>query len=190
MINNAMQRIALTILTAALLLPACQKELTKQQAKLQTQLPEDTRLTADGTLLAQGKVVHIADGDTLTILGSNQQTYRIRLQGIDAPERSQAFGKVCKTRLTDMASGKNATVEAYKQDKYGRIVAKVTVNGQDIALKQIRTGCAWHYTAYAREQSPTDRRLYSAAEQKARQQGIGLWQDSRPLAPWDYRHHQ
>ncbi len=186
--ENTMQRIALLLLPA-LLLGACQeKELTKQQEKLQAQLPADASFTNDGTLLAQGMVVHIADGDTLTVLASNQQQYSIRLQGIDAPERSQPFGKVCKTQLADLAAGQTASVEAFKQDRYGRVVAKVTVNGKDVALEQLRAGCAWHYTAYAKEQNPTDRGTYAAAEQKARSQGIGLWQDAQPEAPWDYRH--
>jgi endonuclease YncB( thermonuclease family) len=182
-----MRHIALLIFTA-LSLTACQKGLTKQQAKLQAQLPADASFTRDGTLLAQGKVVHVADGDTLTVLASNQQQYKIRLQGIDAPERSQPFGKACKTQLTDLTAGQDASVEAYKQDKYGRVVAKVTVNGQDVALEQLRAGCAWHYTAYVKEQNPTDRSAYASAEQQARGQGIGLWQDANPVAPWDYRH--
>ena len=174
----------------ALLLSACQKELTKQQEKLQAQLPADAHFTHDGTLLAQGKIVHIADGDTLTILASNQEQYKIRLQGIDAPERSQPFGKVCKIQLADLAAGYTASLEAYKQDKYGRIVAKVSVNGKDVALEQLRAGCAWHYTAYAKEQNSTDRSAYAEAEQQARKQQVGLWQDAQPVAPWDYRHRK
>lgn len=177
----------LALLFIALLLLGCQKELTKQQKKLQAKLPPDAEFSADGTLLAQGRVVHVADGDTLTVLASNQQEFKIRLQGIDSPERGQPFGKQCKQQLIGMAANQTASVEAYKQDKYGRVLAKVSVNGKDVALEQLRAGCAWHYTAYAKEQPPRDRDAYAAAEQQARASNSGLWQDPSPVAPWDYR---
>jgi endonuclease YncB( thermonuclease family) len=181
-----MKKLALLLIPLAL--SACQKELTASQKKLQAKLPPDAELSADGTLLAQGRVIHVADGDTLTVLSSDQQEFKIRLQGIDSPERKQPFGNVCKQQLLTLAINQKADVEAYKQDKYGRVVAKVSVNGKDVALEQLRTGCAWHYTAYAKEQNPHDRDAYAQAEQQARQSNIGLWQDASPIAPWDYRH--
>ena len=94
------------ILIPLMLLSACQKDLTAQQRKLQEKLPSDAELTAAGTLIAQGQVVHIADGDSLTVLASNKESFKIRLQGIDAPERGQAFGKYCKEQLGQLTNGK------------------------------------------------------------------------------------
>jgi endonuclease YncB( thermonuclease family) len=183
---NLMKMLAL-ILIPLMLLSACQKDLTAQQRKLQEKLPNDAELTAAGTLIAQGQVVHIADGDSLTVLASNKESFKIRLQGIDAPERGQAFGKYCKEQLGQLTNGKTVQVEAYKHDKYGRIIAKISVNDSDVALTLLRQGCGWHYVAYAKEQSPRDSKAYAKAEKQARAAQKGLWQDAHPVAPWDYR---
>ena len=175
------------ILIPLMLLSACQKDLTAQQRKLQEKLPSDAELTAAGTLIAQGQVVHIADGDSLTVLASNKESFKIRLQGIDAPERGQDFGKYCKEQLGQLTNGKTVQVEAYKHDKYGRIIAKISVNDSDVALTLLRQGCGWHYVAYAKEQSPRDSKAYAKAEKQARAAQKGLWQDAHPVAPWDYR---
>ncbi|QTR49249.1 thermonuclease family protein [Candidatus Thiothrix anitrata] len=183
-------KIPALLCVALLVLSAYQKDLTAQQRKLQEKLPSDAELTAAGTLIAQGQVVHIADGDSLTVLASNKESFKIRLQGIDAPERGQAFGKHCKEQLNQLANGKAVQVEAYKQDKYGRIIAKISVGNSDLALTLLRQGCAWHYTAYAKEQSPRDNKTYAKAEKQARTAQKGLWQDENPIAPWDYRHRK
>ncbi len=150
-------------------------------------LPAEEGLRPDPALPAAGKVIGISDGDTLTVLDSHQQRQRIRLQGIDAPEKKQAYGQSCKTGLSALAAGQTAQLSAYKRDQYGRIIAKVTVNGKDVALEQIRAGCGWHYKAFAREQSREDRAAYAAAEATARTAHLGLWAEKSPLAPWDYR---
>ena len=136
----------------------------------------------------QGKVVAIADGDTITVLDATNAQHRIRLQGIDAPEREQAFGTVSREHLANLVFGKRVTVQYSKRDKYGRIVGKVMVEGQDVCLEQVKAGLAWHYKEYQNEQSPEDRKLYAEAEQEARRARKGLWQDNSPQAPWNYRH--
>ena len=153
-------------------------------------LPKGVSITETNTLLADAKIVHIADGDTLTVLGPDQKTYKIRLQGIDSPEKKQPFGQVGKESVMQLTNEQPAQVEAYKQDKYGRIVAKVTVKGKDLALEQIKAGCGWHYLAYAKEQSARDQKSYAKAEQQARAAERGLWQDAAPIAPWDFRKQQ
>lgn len=135
----------------------------------------------------QGKVVGVHDGDTITLLDNNDTQYRIRLAGIDAPELSQPFGKASKDHLSTLIFGKTVSVEYSKRDKYGRIVGKIVLDKQDICLEQIRSGLAWHYKKYENEQSPEDRVTYAAAEEKARSQKTGLWQDPNPVPPWDYR---
>ena len=135
-----------------------------------------------------GTVVRIADGDTLTILDRDNRQHRIRLAAIDAPERRQAFYDVSKQNLAKLAFGRVASVEWHKHDRYNRIVGNVWVAGEDVGLLQVRAGLAWWYRDYAREQSPTDQKLYEAAELGARQQRIGLWRDAMPLEPKLWRH--
>ncbi len=93
-----------------------------------------------------------------------------------------------KQSLSAAVFGKQVSVESSKRDRYGRDIGKITVDGQDANLGQIRQGMAWHYKAYEKEQSPADRSAYAQAETEARIRRAGLWGDSKPLAPWDYRH--
>ena len=135
----------------------------------------------------QGKVVNVADGDTLTVLDDKKTQHKIRLQGIDAPEKAQAFGQKSKQSLNQLVHSKMVTVEFEKNDKYGRTVGKVLLNGTDVCLEQIKLGMAWHYKQYQSEQSKEDREIYAQAEQLAKSQGIGLWRDKNPMPPWDFR---
>ena len=135
----------------------------------------------------QGKVVNVADGDTLTVLDDKKTQHKIRLQGIDAPEKSQPFGQKSKQSLSQLVHSKMVTVEFEKKDKYGRTVGKVLLNDTDVCLEQIKLGMAWHYKKYASEQPKTDREIYAQAEQLAKSQGIGLWRDKNPMPPWDFR---
>lgn len=173
-----------------LLLTACVDIADVRSAGVPTALPPDVRSTPEGNLVAAGRVVNVSDGDTLTVLDAANQTHKIRLQGIDAPEKGQPFGKKCKEVLSGRSIGQAVQVEARKRDKYGRIVGKVLVDGQDVGLAQILDGCAWHYVAYAKEQPAAERASYAAAEQQARAAQLGLWQDPNPQAPWDYRKAQ
>jgi len=135
----------------------------------------------------QGKVVSVADGDTITVLDGNKTQHKIRLQGIDAPEKAQAFGHKSKQSLNQLVHSKMVTVEFEKKDKYGRTVGKVLLNGTDVCLEQIKLGMAWHYKQYQSEQSKEDREIYAQAEQLAKLQAIGLWRDKNPMSPWDFR---
>ncbi len=178
----------LTLALTTLLLSGCLDIAdVKSDSKLAAKLPPGASITDNGTMLAQGRVVGVSDGDTLTVLASNKQSYKIRLQGIDSPEKKQPFGQKCKETLMAQAINLTAEVEAYKLDKYGRIIAKVSVEGKDVALTQIQIGCGWHYSAYAKEQNPADQKAYAAAEQQARKAKRGLWKDKQAQAPWDFR---
>ncbi|MBU0654482.1 MAG: thermonuclease family protein [Gammaproteobacteria bacterium] len=173
---------------AAICLAACLDKFdTQPNSKLQAQLPPDAKMSDAGTLLASGRVVNISDGDTLTVLGTDKQRYKIRLQGIDAPEKSQPHGQKCKEALMMQTANLPVEVEAYKLDKYRRVVARITAEGKDVALEQLRNGCAWHYTAYAKEQSDADQKAYASAEKQTRKARKGLWKDKQPTAPWDFR---
>jgi endonuclease YncB( thermonuclease family) len=138
----------------------------------------------------RGKVVKIADGDTLTVLDKSKRQHKIRLIGIDAPERKQPFGTVSRQNLADLVFGKKVAVEWHKQDRYQRVLGKVLLDGQDINLEQIKAGLAWHYKRYDKDQQLADRRLYAEAQKAASLKGIGLWSDVAPVAPWDFRRNK
>ena len=142
-------------------------------------------LAQAGTLT--GRVVRISDGDTLVVLDSSNAQHKIRLTGIDAPERGQAFGTKSKEHLSDSIAGKFVVVEYSKRDRYQRILGKVLLSDQDMNLEQIKAGLAWHYKKYQKEQAPADRELYSEAEIEAREAKRGLWYDPHPVPPWEHR---
>ncbi len=149
----------------------------------------------------QGKVVKIADGDTVTILDGTGKKHRIRLAGIDAPEKDQPFGNISTQGLNKLVSGRIVTIEYEKRDRYKRIIGKVLVDppGEvfcmaldcvkkiDAGLEQIKSGLAWHYKRYQMEQSEVDRRLYSEAELKSRVRKIGIWVSKDKIPPWQWR---
>lgn len=136
----------------------------------------------------QGSVVGVSDGDTVKVLDSSHELFTVRLMGIDAPEKAQAFGQRSKQSLSDLVYRKQVEVEWSKKDKYGRIVGKIRLlDGTDVCLSQISSGMAWHYKQYASEQIQADRARYAQAEAKAKADGIGLWRDPTPMPPWEWR---
>ncbi len=137
-----------------------------------------------------GNVVGVADGDTITVLDAGKVQHKIRLTGIDAPEKKQPFGNRSKQSLSDMVFNKTVTVETDKRDRYGRELGKVLADGKDVNLEQVRAGMAWHYKAYERTQPATDRTTYAAAENEAKAAKRGLWVDPEPTPPWEWRHRK
>jgi micrococcal nuclease len=135
-----------------------------------------------------GKVIGVTDGDTIDVIDATKTTRRIRLGGIDAPEKAQPFGHRSKQHLSDLVFGKQVEVQSHKKDDFERAVGKVLVNGKDANLEQVRAGLAWHYKQYVKEQSPSDRVLYANAETAARSSKAGLWTDPKPMPPWEWRH--
>ena len=135
----------------------------------------------------EGLVVGVSDGDTITVLDQQKNSYKIRLQGIDAPEKKQAFGEKSKQSLHDLVHSKQVRIEYDKEDKYGRIVGKVTLDDVDVCLQQLVLGMAWHYKKYQNEQSVSDRALYSETELKSQSLKLGLWTDDTPMPPWEFR---
>lgn len=129
----------------------------------------------------QGRVVAVADGDTLTILTAQHEQVKVRLAEIDAPEKAQPFSARARQSLVDMCHGVDATAKVQTKDRYGRSVARVLCGGVDANLEQVRRGFAWVYDRYV-----TDRSLYPEQD-AARAAGRGLWRDPEPQAPWDFR---
>ncbi len=134
-----------------------------------------------------GWVVSIADGDTLTVLDRSRVQHKVRLIGIDAPEKRQPFGSAAKANLSSLCFGKDVTVDWIKYDRYQGIIGKVWCDGKEAGLTQIEVGMAWWYEAYSKEQEPADRDLYSHAQEHARSERAGLWQESNPTPPWIWR---
>ena len=116
-------------------------------------------LVQAGTLT--GRVVRVTDVDTIVVLDAGNAQHKIRLQGIDAPERGQAYGTKSKDHLSDSVAGKFLVVGYDKRDRYERILGKVLLSNQDMNLVQVKAGFAWHYKQYQNEQPPSDRELYS-----------------------------
>lgn len=141
-------------------------------------------------LEVDGRVVGVQDGDTLTILDSARVQHRIRLAGIDAPEKSQAFGEAAKQSLARLVHGRQVEAHCPKRDRYGREVCSVFLGTRDVGLEQVRAGYAWWYREYAREQTRDDRVVYEAAEAEARQARRGLWDDPAPQQPSAFRRQQ
>ena len=147
-----------------------------------------------------GKVVAVADGDTITVLRGREQV-KIRLAGIDAPEKKQAFGNVAKERMSELVLGKEVRVDDRKKDRYGRTVGRVWVaipeckvsdcpKTLDVGMALLTVGLAWHYKKYEMEQPEGERGQYSFAENEARAKRVGLWQDGKPVPPWEWRHRK
>ncbi len=129
-----------------------------------------------------GEVVGIADGDTLSVTFDGMSR-KIRLSGIDSPEKSQAFGQRAKQYTSELSFGKQVHVEVLGKDRYGRAISEVTLaDGRNLNDLVLENGYAWWYQKY----SPSDAHR-CALQTKARDERVGLWSDSRPQPPWDYR---
>jgi endonuclease YncB( thermonuclease family) len=131
------------------------------------------------------------------VLDGDRQQVKVRLAGIDAPEKAQPFGQRSKENLSRLVFKKEVRVEWQKRDRYDRILGKVMIQPSDCPTcpktldagqAQLSVGLAWWYRKYAREQSPEDRGRYESEEQEARARRVGLWQDPAPIPPWEWRH--
>ena len=145
-----------------------------------------------------GQVVGVSDGDTITVLDADRIQHKIRLTGIDAPEKAQAFGERSTENLSRLVHGKEVEVRWHKRDRYGRLVGTVLTADAackgtncprivDAGLAQIAAGLAWWYRDYAKEQSAEDAQRYRLAEEDARRRHVGLWAGPEPSPPWDWR---
>lgn len=129
-----------------------------------------------------GKIIKIVDGDTYDILLNDQTTKRVRMEGIDAPEKGMRFYKAAKDYLGKLCFGNVVRVEQTNKDRYGRIVAKTFItDNQELGLLMVEAGLAWHFKEYSSDQQLAN------AEIEARNKKTGLWVDKMPIAPWQWR---
>lgn len=144
-------------------------------------LPTASPAAAAGDLA--GKVVAVADGDTLTLLTPDRAQVKVRLTEIDAPEGGQAWGDRSRRQLSALVLGQQVRVETRGQDRYGRTLGRVFAGPADVSAEMVRNGAAWAYLAHL-----TDRRMV-ALEAEARQARRGLWAmpANELTPPWDWR---
>ena len=176
------------------------RNLTGLLAGLLTIVTGGAALATEPAVLA-GRVVAIADGDTITVLDASKSQHKIRLAGIDAPERGQPGGYPSKESLAKLVFDQPVRIESIKSDGYDRLAGEVWVASPDspfrlkpdcpmtldAGLAQITMGRAWWFRRYADEQSPEDRGQYEFAEQEAKAKKAGLWRDGTAVPPWNWR---
>lgn len=127
-----------------------------------------------------GEVIHVSDGDTVRLL-VGKETIRIRLFGIDAPESKQAWGGKSRDKLRALVYRKKVRIIGGKKDRYGRVLGTIMLGDVNVNKEMVRSGMAWVYRQYNKDKS------WVRIEEQARREKRGLWQEKRPVAPWDYR---
>lgn len=131
-----------------------------------------------------GKVVNVSDGDTIKVLHNGQQV-KVRLYGIDCPEKAQAYGQKAREMTASMVAGRTVDIEVKDTDRYGRSVGLVSIDGVSLNEAMVRNGYAWVYRQYCKERFCSD---WIDLESMARQQQKGMWADPHIIPPWDWRH--
>ena len=129
----------------------------------------------------RGRVVAVKDGDTFKVLYQNKE-YTIRLAHIDCPEKKQPFGTKAKQYASVLCFSKNVLVKSDgKTDRNGRIIGEIFVENICVNKELVKKGLAWHFKKYSKNNE------YAQLEISARQRKIGLWNDKKPISPWDWR---
>ncbi|UVT19005.1 MAG: thermonuclease family protein [Nitrospira sp.] len=130
----------------------------------------------------KGKVIAVLDGDTIEVL-HNKKAERVRLNGIDCPEKKQAFGTRAKQATSTLSFGQTVTVQRTGKDRYGRTLATVILrDAKNLNHELVKEGWCWWYRRYA-----PDYATLQALEAEARQAKKGLWVDANPVPPWEWR---
>jgi len=141
--------------------------------------------------IVTGVVRAVYDGDTVLLATREESRLKIRLYGIDAPETrkpdqpGQSFGDASKRMLMKKIMGRQVSAEIIDVDQYKRVVAVIRSEGRDINREMVAEGMAWAYRQYLHAPYASE---YIGSESRARSQHAGLWSDTNPLPPWEYRH--
>jgi endonuclease YncB( thermonuclease family) len=131
-----------------------------------------------------GEVVKVADGDTITILTPEREQVKIRLYGIDTPERKQPYSRKAGQFTSSLVAGKKVQVEVYDNDRYGRIVGVVFADGVNVNEEILRAGYAWQYRKYCKADFCDD---WLKLEEQAKAAKLGLWSEPKAMPPWEWR---
>jgi endonuclease YncB( thermonuclease family) len=128
-------------------------------------------------------VVGVSDGDTFTLLEeSTRANVKVRLYGVDAPEKKQAFGERAKQFASDLCYRKRVNLEVVNKDRYGRSVAYMYLeDGRNVNYELVKAGMAWHYKQFSKDAE------LERLEKQARRERVGLWRDKDPTPPWEWR---
>ncbi len=170
-------------ITAALVIAAAMFGWWQHDSTKPGQLSKGMQLSA--------QVVNVADGDTVTVVDKEKRQYKLRLAYIDAPEKAMPYGQEAKQSLQQMLGEQQVEIQIDDVDRYGRGVARIFKEGKDINYSQLAKGYAWHYAQYARKsQNDADFKRYQKAMAAAKAKQQGLWQQSQPKEPWDWRAEQ
>src|SRR5690606_33140118 len=130
-----------------------------------------------------GKVIHVTDGDTITVLTEAKKQEKIRLIGIDCPERGQAFGKRAADFTKDLVALEVVTIQTFGKDKHGRTLGEVILgDGRNLSQELVKAGYAWWFFKYSYDEH------LGILEVKAKIAKVGLWKDKNPIPPWIFRH--
>ncbi len=127
-----------------------------------------------------GKCVGVTDGDTISVMHDGRAV-KVRLEGIDCPERGQDFSNAAKKYTSALVYDKTVEVRQTGTDRYGRVLAVVYADGTDVNLALVQAGMAWHYKRHSKSLE------LDAFELEARTNQRGLWQDANPIPPWEWR---
>ncbi len=158
----------------------CNERFSNNESALINDLISVTSVQDKGRYV-MGKVIRIADGDTFTMVFENGFDVRVRLNGIDSPEKKQAFSNRAKQTLSELIYDKEVKVFYESKDRYGRVLGDVYIDNLNVNQEMVRRGMAWHFTRYS------DDETLAALEKEARKNRIGLWVDPNPVAPWEFR---
>lgn len=134
--------------------------------------------------ILKGKVIRISDGDTVVVLDESNIQHRIRLDGIDAPEKGQPFGKKATDFVKELIAGKIVTVHWQKKDRYGRILGYVLIGEINVNKELLKNGLAWHYKFFNSDQE------LAKLERNARKLKLNIWSDKNPIEPYIWRNNK
>ena len=189
-------KLTYTFLSAIIFLFSCQRSvetrrsdqdhsISNKEAVLDQKEETITENLPDGRLALKGEIIRIVDGDTAELLYNGELPLMLRLQHIDAPEKrgKQPYGNKAKTVLSDLCFGQQVTILTDGDfDMGGRMIGEIiNEDGINVNKEMVRLGYAWHFKKYSEDFS------FDELEKEARDNRRGLWQDSNPIAPWDFR---
>lgn len=127
------------------------------------------------------KVIRVIDGDSIVVLVNEKEQVRVRLEGIDCPEKKQDFGQKARQATADLCMGQEVVIQKTGQDVYGRTLAYVYAGGVNVNKELLKRGLAWHFKRYNKDKE------LAHLEAKARRKKVGLWSQPNPTPPWEFR---